>query len=182
MASPLNSINLIRTKTGSSHQYEAIEASLKKTGYIGLIGICCVGFILAIVYFLFTQEKSHLETTKQTLVQELTKNAQKQGMFLSIKDRTKIVKRVMVNQKPWAQLLDRVTQIIAPPSLSSISVDDQNKVTITLNASSVDSVLVAVNALIAQAKENKIVNPQLLSFQIGKNGSIESMISFFVVF
>jgi hypothetical protein len=182
MASPLNNINLIRTKTGSTHQYEAVEVSLRKTGYIGLIGILCIGFILAVIYFFFAQEKSHLETKKQNLVRELTLNAQKQGMFLSIKDRTKIVKRVMANQKPWALLLDRVTQIMQPPALSNVMVDDQNKVTITLAAQNVDTILTAVSALITQANENTILNPQLLSFQIGKNGNIESTISFFVVF
>jgi hypothetical protein len=182
MASPLNNINLIRTKTNSSPQLEAIEASLKKTGYLGLAIICSIGVIIGIVFIFLFQQKTYLETTKDNLGKEVAKNIQKEGMYISIKDRTRIVKLVMENQKPWTPLLDRVATIVSPPALTDISVDDQSKITIAIRVNSVDSILDTVNALITQANQNHIINPQLLSFQIEKTGSITATISFFVVF
>jgi hypothetical protein len=182
MASPLNNINLIRTKTSSSPQLEAIEASLKKTGYLGLAIICSIGIVAGIVYIFLLQQKTYLEATKENLGKEITKNIQKEGMYISIKDRTRIVKLVMANQKPWTQLLDRVATIVSPPALTDITVDDLGKITISIRAGSVDTILNTANALIEQANQNHIINPQLISFQIGKTGSITATITFFVVF
>jgi hypothetical protein len=182
MASPLTNINLIRTKTSSSPQLEAIEMSLRRTGYVAVALFLCVSFVLGVVYVFIIQEKSRLESVQQNLTRELTANLQKEGMFLSIKDRTRIVKKVMETQKPWAQLLDRVSEIMPPPALSDVTVDDQSKITISIHAGSVDTILQAVNSLISQANNNRIINPQLLSFQIAKTGSITATISFFVVF
>jgi hypothetical protein len=182
MASPLNNINLIRTKTSSSPQLEAIEGSLKKTGYFGLAIILSIGIVVGIVYIFLLQQKTYLDATKENFGREITKNIQKEGMYISIKDRTRIVKLVMANQKPWTQLLDRVATIVSPPALTDISVDDLGKITISIHVNSVDTILDTVNALITQANQNHIINPQLLSFQIAKTGSITATISFFVVF
>jgi len=182
MTPSLNTINLIRTKTSSSPQLDAIEGSLRRTGYIALGAFLCVGFIIAVVYIFFMSEKSRLETTQKDLKRQLTANIQKEGMYLSIKDRTRIVKQVLANQKPWSKLLDQISVFTAPPVLTGISVDDQSKVTLTLGAGSIDSVLSVTNAVIAQAKEGKIINPQLMSFQISKTGNIVATISFLVIF
>jgi hypothetical protein len=182
MTSPLNNINLIRTKTSSSPQLEAIEGSLRKTAYIALVAVCSVGLIIGIVFFILFQEKTYLETSKQNLQREVTKNIQKEGMYRSIKDRISTVKQVMGNQKQWSQSLDRIMVFVSPPVLSDFSVDDLGKITISLKAESVDSILTTVNGLVSEAKNKRIVNPQLLSFQIGKTGSITATISFSMVF
>ena len=147
-----------------------------------LTAFLCVSFVLAVVYIFFMQERSHLEGLKENLTRELTINIQKEGMARSIKDRTQIVKNVMVNQKPWVQVLDRVSLIIPPPALSDISVDDQGKITISVRTDNVDTIAQVVQALIVEAKENRIVNPQLVSFQIGRTGSITVSLSFSMVF
>jgi len=182
MTPSLNTINLIRTKTSSSPQFDAIEGSLRRTGYIGLAAFLCIGFIIAVVYVFLAGEKSRLETSQKDMTRQLTTNIQKEGMFLSIKDRTRIVKQVLANQKPWSQLLDQVSVFIAPPTLTNISVDDQSKITLSLSAGSVDTVLAVTNSIIAQAKDGRIINPQLTSFQISKTGNIAATISFLAVF
>src|SRR5512135_3733480 len=124
----LNSINLIRTKTSVSPQIEAIEASLRRTGLIGLIAFVCVGFVIGVVYFIFVQEKNALETTKASLVQRVSASAQKEAIYLAIKDRVKIVGKAIDNQKPWYKLLDRINGFILPPELVDVAVDEQNKI------------------------------------------------------
>ncbi len=182
MASSQNTINLIRTKTSSSPQLEAIEASLKKTGYVGLIGFLSVSFVLVVVYLFFFQEKNRLQTIHESLTNQLIANSQKEAMYVSIKDRTNIVSKALTSQRPWTQLLDQITSFVQPPTLSDISVDDQGKITMSIKADSVDSMLQVINGIIAETQNNEIVNPQLVSFQLGKNDSIQSTISFFGVF
>lgn len=177
-----NTINLIRTKTSSSPQMEAIEASLKKSSYIGLALFLGVSVILALLYGLFYFENGNLQKQKTQLIADINSQKSKEGLLLAIKDRTKTVEKAMATQKPWTETLDLVSTFATPPLLSTISVDEQNKVTLSVKADSLDDLLTMVNTIITHTKEDKIRNPQLLSFQVGKTGQVELTISFFALF
>lgn len=177
-----NTINLIRTKTSSSPQLEAIESSLKKSGLIGLVAFICVGVVLGIVYTLYYVRLQNLENEKTQLTNRINAAKNKEGLLIAIKDRTNVVSKVIKNQKPWVKILDLVATFAAPPLLTNIAVDDQNKVTISVKSQSLDNVFDLVNTILSHTKENKIKNPQILSFQIAKKGGVELTISFFAVF
>jgi len=183
MAISFQSINLIRTKTSISPQYEAIELSLRKTGLIGIIAFLCASFLIGIVYLLINAEYTSLKSEKTTVLRELSQYAKSEVYYRAIKDRTKIVTAVMATQHPWSQLLDRVTNSIAgPPILTSITVDDQNRIVIMLTTETIESMLNAVNAVITQAQEKALTKPTLVSFQIDDKGKVQVSISFFSVF
>lgn len=179
---PLSGINLIRTKTNLSPQLGAIEQSLRQTAYVGLSLFLCVGVIVGVLYVLFSQEKNRLDDTKQQLVAHVTGSAQKEAMYVAIKSRIHIVGSAIGNQKPWSQLLDRVQSFITPPQLTDISVDDQNNITLTVQASSLEQLATVAQALIDEAKAKRVVNPQLGSFQISNTGKISSTFTFLAVF
>jgi len=181
MATP-NTINLIRTKTTNSPQLGAIESSLRRTGYVGLVLFLSIGLLVGALYLLFSTEEKNLLSQKADLVQRVNGYKQTEGFFSSIKDRTRIVENTMTSKRPWSQLLDETTAIVLPPVLSRITVDDQDKISITVNAGSIDMLLPIVNALIAQTKANRFVNPQLTSFQISKTGLVVATFSFVAVF
>jgi hypothetical protein len=88
----------------------------------------------------------------------------------------------MTSKKPWAQLLDQINTFVVPPVLSSITVDDQNKIVLTVNAGSIDTILPIVNALIGLAQANHLISPQLVSIQISKTGNVIASFSFSAVF
>jgi hypothetical protein len=177
-----NTINLIRTKTSSSPQLDAIEASLRRTGYIGVVLFLCASCVIAMVYFLFYFEESSLQKEKADLTRRVNAAKNKEGLLLAIRDRTKTVEKAMANQKPWVKVLDLVETFAVPPNLGTITVDEQNKVVITLKAASLDEVLKMVNTIIASAKDNHLKDPQLISFQFGKGGIAELSVSFSAVF
>lgn len=177
-----NTINLIRTRTSSSPQLDAIEGSLRRTAYIGLIVFLSLGFLTGVVFFLLTLQKNSLEARRVQLTQQVAAAKRKEGILISIKERTQLVTRAMKSQKPWAQMLDRLSVAVSSARLSHISVDEQNKVTLTIQATSLDDVLGAVIGIIAMAKENYIRAAQLVSLQLGKTGGVEISVSFFAQF
>ncbi|HUD18860.1 MAG TPA: hypothetical protein VMR81_00240 [Patescibacteria group bacterium] len=182
MAPLQSSINLIRTKTGTSPQLDAIETSLRRTGYVGVVGFLCVSLVCAVIYILFNQSKQNLQSSKRNLINEVTGDAKKEGLFVSIKNRTFIVGNAMQNQRPWADLLDRINIFVPAGSLTDIVVDDQDKISLSMNVSSFEALLQVVNAIITQTQSNHLVNPQLTSIQIQANGGILASVTFFAVF
>jgi hypothetical protein len=177
-----NTINLIRTKTTNSTQFDAIETSLRRSGYIFLIFVLCTGLLLGVLYVLFSSEEKNLLSQKSEYVARVNSDKNAEGIFRSIKDRTRIVESTMTSKKPWSQLLDDINAIETPPVLSRISVDNQNKIVMTVNADSINTLLPIVNALIARAQTNRFVNPQMTSFQISKTGDVIASFSFLAVF
>lgn len=182
MAVSLNRINLIRTKTSSSPQLELVEESLRKTSMIGLVVFVVVGILTGSLYVLFSLERSNLLNTQNQLQRQITEAKNKEFTLVSIKDRTRIVDRTMANQKPWAQVLDFLPTVAVAPQLLSISVDEQGKATVGIQMRSMDEILAAVNGFITLANDSHIRNPQLLSMQFDKDGSIHISVSFFPIF
>ena len=182
MPTSLNTINLIRTKTSTSPQLDAIEGSIRRSAYVGVGLFLCIGVTMAIVYYLFYFQNMSLQKEKATLIGVINAEKNKEGLLIAIKDRTKIVQKAMESQKPWTKTLDLVATFAIPPSLASLSVDEQNKVVIGIKAGSLDEVLYMVNTIIAHTTDKKIRSPQLLSFQVGKKGEVEMSISFFALF
>lgn len=182
MARAQTSINLIRTKTSGSPELGSIEQSLRRSGYIGLFAFLCMGVVVGVVYYFFYQENTTLTQTKTTLEMQVDAQKQKEGMYLAIQDRTGVIGSVLSGQRPWVKVLDRINTFVSPPELTSIAVDDQNKIILSITTSSLDSVMSVVNAVIAEAKANHFVNPQLLSLQIGNKGVVQVSIAFFALF
>ncbi len=176
-------INLISTKTSLSPQITAIEKSLRTTTYIAL---AIVFFLVATVggaYVYFLQENRSLQEEKSKLVRLIIDNEKnKEGLYVSIKQRATVVSKAIETQKPWAQMLDTVGLIVQPPSLSALNVDDQNKVSMTLTLSSIDEVVDIMKALVTSVSQRRIHNPQLVSFQLEKDSGIQMLIAFTPIF
>ena len=182
MASKPNNINLIRTKASSSPQIDVLEASLRRSAYICLITFVSLAAITGVVYGLFYFQRSKLQNERQQLLVRVNNGKNKEGLLVAIKDRTKIVQRAMQNQKPWTKMFDIVYSFVQPPQLESLSVDEQNKMLLTIRTASVDEMAAIVDSIISYAKDSKILNPQLLSLQFGRSGSLEITVSFFAFF
>jgi len=161
---------------------EAIEASLRKSGYIGLIIFLSVGLLIGVLYLLFSAEVRNLESQREQYAHQIDGDKQIEGYFRSIQERTGIVSNTMSSKRPWAELLSELTSVVAPPVLADIAVDDSGKITITVNASSVDALVPIVNGLIAADQAKQFIDPQLISFQFAKSGSVVATFSFSAVF
>jgi hypothetical protein len=178
MPTQQNTINLIRTKTSSSPQLESIETSLRRTGMIGLVIFLCVSVVLGSVYTFYFFENQKLQSEKSALIERINAQKNKEGFLLAIKDRTKLVQKAMASQKPWIQTIDLVSTFVTAPFLTSMTVDELDKVTLSVSANSLDNILIMISSIIEDAKHNKLRNPRLASFVVGKKGAIDLTISF----
>lgn len=181
---PVNqhNINLIRTRSDSSPEIEAIETSVRKASIAALITFLCVAVITGSVYLLYFYKESSEESRKAELITRVNALKNKEAYLQAIKARTKTVEKVMGNQKPWVQMLDLVSTFSKPPALTSITVDEQDRIGLTVRATSLEEVLAIVRTIQEYVEVNKIKNPQLVSFQISKDESYELSLSFFAIF
>jgi flagellar basal body-associated protein FliL len=177
-----NTINLIRSKTISSPQHDAIAESLKKSGLIMIILFISIGLLVGVLNILFSTEEKNLLTQKEQYSTRIENDREIEGFFRSIKDRTHIVRLTIESKKPWSQLLDQVKTIAAPPELMNIAVDEHNIILLTISAESVDSIVPIANSLIAQAEASRLTQPQLVSLNISKTGKVTASFSFIAVF
>ncbi len=177
-----HNINLIRTRSDSSPEIEAIDASVRKASITALIIFVCIAVITGSVYLLYFYKESSEDARKAELITRVNSLKNKEAYLMAIKDRTKTVEKVMGNQKPWVQMLDLVSTFATPPALTSITVDEQDKIGLTLRASTLEEVLSIVRTIQGYVEANKIKNPQLVSFQISKNETYELTLSFFAIF
>lgn len=182
MAANQHTINLIHTQANASPELDAIDASIRKATIIALIGFICVAVITASVYGLYYYRQSREEEEKAQLITRVNSLKNKEAYLLAIKDRTKTVEKALGNQKPWIQMLVLVNSFASPPTLSSITVDEQDKIALNIKTESMEEILQIVDAMKLNVQANKIKNPQLVSFQMLKTGTFEIAISFYAIF
>ncbi len=182
MASAPNTINLIRSKTSGSSQYETVFESLRRASMIALWVFLFTAAIAGGLYYYYINEQKALEQERGELRLRVDQAKIKEGLLISIKDRTKIVERVLAAQRPWADMLDLVGTAVVPPELSAISVDEQNKVALNITAAAIDDIIKPIDMFIEFAKSGKVRNPQLSSVQFNKNGTVTVSLSFIAPF
>ncbi len=178
MPAASNTINLIRTKTSGTSQYDPIFESLRKSATVGLWLFLVASMALGGVYYYFYAEQGRLEKERAELYLRVNQAKNKEGLLISIKERTKIVDKVLAAQKPWADMLDLLGTVVVPPQLSSISVDEQNEVVVGITGESIDDIVEPMESFIAFAQQGKIRNPKILSVQFDKDGSVTVSLAF----
>ncbi len=181
---PVNqhSINLIRTKTNISPENKAVEQSVRKNSIIFLVIFVLLSFVVGTIYLYYSNKINIATAQKRELSNRVNALKNKEAYLLAIKDRTKTVKKAMENQKPWIQMLNLVNTFTFPPALTSISVDEQDKILLSINCPNLEDVLRIVDVLIVNVQDAKIKNPQLVSFRLTKTGTYGITISFFAIF
>ncbi len=140
------------------------------------------GVLVGSLYFYYSSQLVSLEASRTQLRNEINAAKNNEGLLASIKDRTGIVERAMKSQRPLAEMLNLLGTVAVPPSLTSVSVDEDSKIEITIQANSVDELLPPIETLIAYAEEGRVQSPELQSVQFGKNGLVTVSIAFNAIF
>jgi len=177
-----NSINLVSTKTDLSPGVELIIKSLRRACTIAMILFLFAGVVAGTVYYYYYSLRSSLEARRDVLRNQISLAKNKEGLLISIKERTQIVQKVMKSQRPLAEILKLLGTIAAPPILTSVSVAETSKIEFTIEANSIDDILPAVEGLIAYSRAGKVHAPEIQSLQIGKDGEVTISIAFNAVF
>lgn len=175
-------INLLQSKTVLPPQLAAIEGRLRQASYMSLAILLVAGVLVGVTYLFFQNQKRVLEETRTQLIRKINAQSQKEGFLVAVRERLGVVDKVLAYQLPWAQIMDTIKTIALPPKLNAISVEEQNKVTLSVKADSIEETLNMVNAIVAGVEQKKLRNPQLVSFQLEKDGSVQLMFSFVPLF
>ncbi len=171
-------INLIKTKTSLTPEIIALMGQLRVVSFVGIGVILVVGFLIGISFLFLTNEQRSLAETKKQLLTVIAADAKKESLFFSLKDRIPVVDRAIQNEKPWGQILDMVGNVILPPKLISLAVDDHQVVFFNGKAGSVEEVAGWTSSIIDLVAKRRVRSPQLVSLQLTKEGSMLVSFSF----
>ncbi len=171
-------INLVKTKTSLTPELVAFMGQLRLASFVGIGGVLVVGFLIGVSFLFLTNERNSLAETKKQLLVAIAADAKKEGLFISLKDRVPVVDRAIQNEKPWGQILDMVGNVILPPKLVSLAVDDHQVVSLSVKAGSVEEVAGWINSIIDLVAKKRVRSSQLVSLQLTKEGSMLVSFSF----
>ncbi|MFZ5845381.1 MAG: hypothetical protein ACOY0S_02830, partial [Patescibacteria group bacterium] len=131
-------INLLKPETGPTTLLALSAEKWRLVSYLGLFLVVVVGLVAAGVYFLFKTQKEALEDSRMQAVRRINAQKDKEGFLLTLHERLSLIEKALASQRPWAQALETAGQIALPPKLASISVDDDSRVTLTIEAESLE--------------------------------------------
>ena len=179
---PVTTINLIRTKTATSPQLDMVTAQLRKFSLWALVALILSGSIVSAIFYYLRVRSGQLTNAKQQLSQTISQNMTKEGLVVAFKQRVALTNKILGVQKPVGKVFDTLSTFVSVGQVSSVSLDDQNNVVLTIRAQSITDVVSIVDALMSQAATKTVRAPQLVSLALGRSGGVEVTLSFIAVF
>ena len=79
-------------------------------------------------------------------------------------------------------MFDTLSTVVTSGQMTAVSLDDHNKVLLTIHAQSITDVISITDTLIKQTTTNLVRSPQLVSLTLGKDGGVNVGLSFIAVF
>ena len=171
-------INLLKTKSGISAQLVVLGEWLSRIGIAALLLVLVAGAGLATAYVWLAQDIRRQEDTKTRLVAELEQNRQKEGLLISLKRRAAVAEKIRIVQRPLGGLFTITSSFVPEGKLVSLRMDEQLQVQVQAQAASIEEVAIIILGLESLARDKRIINPQLVGLDIGKDGSVRLTVSF----
>lgn len=112
---------------------------------------------------------------------QINQQSDKEGILLSLKDRTGIAAKALAAGRPWGDLFPLLTSI-SGSGFTSVSADEAGKVTAELNVGSVEQAAEIVTTIQNLAQDRALRSPQLSSFVIAESGVIRLSLTFIPIF
>lgn len=171
-------INLLKSRSSLSPQILAIQEQLRWVGAGSILLVIILALGIGVTYLIFLQQRQALETRRKQVLSAIANESVKEGLYFSVRQRLPVVEKALGMQQPWGSLLDDINTIARPPDLSSVVVDEQNIVVLSIKATSVEQTADMVNAVVRLVQERRIKNPQLLGLQLSKEGNVQINLSY----
>lgn len=171
-------INLLKSRSSLSPQLQAIQEQIRWLGFGSIIFVIVACIVVGVTYVILLQQRQALDARRQQVLSAIANESLKEGLYFSLKQRLPVADKALATQRPWGPLFEAITTIAVPPQLSSVTVDDQNVVVLTIRATSIDETANAVNAVVGLVQERKVRNPQLVGLQLMKDGAVQLSLSF----
>lgn len=171
-------INLLKRDFTSGGVIAAIENKLRIAAWWSIISLLASGIIIGTLYVVLTSRAGLLEEDVKTTAQRINAQSVKEGILLSLIQRTDIAKKALDAARPWGNLFGILTRMAAPTQLHTLTIDEAGKVNVMFVLSSVDDAVTIVSNVIALTQQQILHNPQLVSFVIQPDGKVQMSLSF----
>lgn len=173
-----DNINLIQTKTNVNPQVKAISDIIQKASYWAVGTLIIAGLLVGGIYAYLTFQGTSLRTQKDELVSQVTQDAKKEGLLLSIRQRIGVIDKVTANQKHIDKLFSVIDTVVPLGSLKSLTLDDSDKATFVAGVGSISDAVSMVDALLKQGENGTVSKTQLESFALSDISGFEISLSF----
>lgn len=171
-------INLMKGLSNSRERLGPLELILTKLTWWALGGLFGIGFIIGAVYFFGLSKQQQLEAVKKQLRTLIQQDMVKEGLLVSLKQRSVIASKALEAAKPYGKLFP-LLQTIAPQNYyTSLSIDDVGRSTVSLELPSVESAVSTIANVLVQTEEKTLRNPQMMSFYLKETGIVHLSLSF----
>lgn len=175
-------INLIKRDVGSFRRLSALEDKLRIAVWWSLGILLVVGVSIGVSYVVISSNTKSLEAKKIELTRQINLQNIKEGILLSLKERTAIAGKALDAAKPWGKLFSILTTIADESNYSALSIEESGRVTTVMNLASIDDAVNVVSNVVILVSEKTLRSPQLVSFAFKEDTTVQISLSFFPIF
>ena len=176
-----STINLLQKNTGSVREITELEDKLHAASLWSLGILVGAGVLIGASFLYLSTTVRRLETSKIDIGRQINQQSDKEGILLSLKDRTGIAAKALAAGRPWGDLFPLLTNI-SGSGFTQVSADEAGKVTADLNVGSVEEAADIVTTIQSLAADRSLRSPQLSSFIITESGQIRLSLTFIPIF
>lgn len=166
-------INLLRTQSVLTPEQLLILSKLRLASFIISGLFLGIGIFVGISYVAARTQLNNLENQRITIARQISQQAKKQVLLLNLQDRLPVIGKVMDAQYPWDRVIADLSLLALPPNLKTIAITQNNAITMTVQAKSLEEVSQMVRTSIQLSVDKKIRTPQISSIQISQQGTID---------
>ncbi|MEK7073791.1 MAG: hypothetical protein AAB960_00500, partial [Patescibacteria group bacterium] len=171
-------INLIKKDVSSFRKIAFLEEKLRFVT-LWFLGLLLVGGItIGISFLVMSSRMKTLESRKIELTKQINLQTVKEGILLSLKERTGIAGKALDAAKPWGKLFTLLGLIASEANYNALSIEESGRVTANIYLGSIDEAVVVVSNTISLADEKMLRSPQLISFVFKEDGIVQLSLSF----
>lgn len=171
-------INLLNKASGNQATVVILEKILSKLTWGTLTVLCVLGVIIGSLYLYASTQQKRQDMRKAQLVASLKELASKEGILVSLKQRSAIAAKALNAARPYGELFPLLERIAPSEYFTNLSIDEVGRSTVTLTLPSVDEAVTVISNVLVQFDEKKIRSPQLSSFSLKETGIVQLSLSF----
>jgi hypothetical protein len=147
-----------------------VMTEIRKYSILGLIGSVGIGIIVLAAYLVLMTMRQSLVDINTGLIKQLDLQKGKESQYVVVKSRIDVVSGALASSKPMSRIITYATDVAQPPKLTNISEDDTNRITINMNAGSIDESMNMAATLVNHLDQHQIRDPLINSYTMNSTG------------
>jgi|GEM_PF-704502 len=172
-------INLLKRSAASYGGIpHIVEDTVRLIAWWSLVAFFAVSIITGTAYLIVSSNIRSLEASNADLVRQINAQSIKEGIVLSLLQRSEIAGNALRAARPWGNLFPLLERITYQGYYQSLTVSESGKVEITYAVDSVNTAAMIVDTIIDLNTQNALKTPQLVSFIVEDDGKVSMGVSF----